>query len=362
MSNQHQTNEPASAETRPPVAGDLDRHTVGPALREIIDAAAGRSDWTGHRVSIAGSPALVMSNSAGLLSNYLPRLFPPRGETHEGAATLVAWVNDSDFQHFPIWADISCHPRMFHAILAQHGLRAAYPYSEGVWQIFDDRSNFGVLLVRDLSALPAWDSGAPFRQHIHWLLQQSRQRLTHASTLGVDGKGVLFLGNSGAGKSGMCLAGVAHGLQTVGDDYVALSFGQEVTARPLYSIIKQDRFGLSCVAGLAERTAHLDENWKGKVELDPTLFFPDAFTASMRIDAVLLPKISGLAEPRLTAAPKGNAMRALMRSNLHQFPGEPENGMVDFGAMIRQLPVAEIELTPNFKNNAGAVRTFIKSL
>ena len=52
---------------------------------------------------------------------------------------------------------------------------------------------------------------------------RAARRIAHAASLGRDGRGILLLGHGGAGKSGTALAGVAAGLQTVGDDYVALS-------------------------------------------------------------------------------------------------------------------------------------------
>lgn len=53
-------------------------------------------------------------------------------------------------------------------------------------------------------------------------------RLLHASTVAVDGKGVLICGASGAGKSGLALQLMAYGAELVADDQteVALDGGQ----------------------------------------------------------------------------------------------------------------------------------------
>jgi len=55
-------------------------------------------------------------------------------------------------------------------------------------------------------------------------------------------------------------------------------------------------------------------------------------------------------------------MRALMRSNLHQFPGETEDGLRLYGSLLRRLPVYSIELSTDFRKNGEAVRTFIERL
>lgn len=50
----------------------------------------------------------------------------------------------------------------------------------------------------------------------------SADKILHASCVFVDGKGVLILGKSGAGKSALALALMAYGAVLVADDRVAL--------------------------------------------------------------------------------------------------------------------------------------------
>jgi hypothetical protein len=188
-------------------------------------------------------------------------------------------------------------------------------------------------------------------------------RVAHAASLGESGVGVLFLGNSGAGKSGIALAGLSVGLSSVGDDYLGLGHEDgEIVARPLYRIVKQDRLGLSRVPQLADVADSLALNWKGKAELDPEEHFPGAFAERLAIRAIVLPRIAHADRPSLSAATPGEAMRALMRSNLHQFPGEADDGMRFFGGMLRQLPVHRLDLSENFPRNGELVRTLLRSL
>ena len=174
----------------------------------------------------------------------------------------------------PSWTDGACDPATFHAILAEAGLRVAYPFQRQLWLAFDETAGVGVQLARTHADLPAWFAGAPLRYHVHWLLRARGRRIAHAASLGQDGRGILLLGHGGAGKSGTALAGLVAGLQTVGDDYVALGGLDPAVAQPLFRIVKQDRDGLARIAGLAERLAHLPLNWMNKVEFDPTPIFP----------------------------------------------------------------------------------------
>ena len=262
----------------------------------------------------------------------------------------------------PTWTDATCDPAEFQAIAAGAGLRAAYPFRAQEWLALDTTASVGVQLARATADLPDWFAGAPLRQHLHWLLQARGGRIAHGAVIGHDGRGILLLGHGGAGKSGTALAGIAAGLQTVGDDYVALSGLSPAIARPLFRIVKQDRAGLSRLAGLAEQLSHLPENWKGKVEFDPTVLFPGCFADALRIDAIVLPRIAHAPQPRFEPAGAGEAMRALMRSNLYQFPGEPEDGLAYFGMLLRSVPVHRIALSDNAAENGAALAAFLGDL
>jgi len=261
-----------------------------------------------------------------------------------------------------VWADGACDAALFHAILAEAGLRAAYPFRPHVWLALDLDAGVGVQLARSSNDLPAWHAGAPLRQHLHWLLRARGQRLAHAASLGRTGRGILLLGHGGAGKSGSTLAGLAVGLQTVGDDYLALGGLMPPVARPLFRVIKQDRAGLARIAKLPEYAASLPENWKNKVEVDPTEIFPNCFADMLEICAIVLPRIVHAPRPVLTEVGGGEAMRALMRSNLFQFPGEPEDGVEYYAALLRHLPIYRLELSDSAADSGATLADFIDAL
>jgi hypothetical protein len=333
----------------------LDRNSVAAAISALLAGLPPPSLL--QDVAPAGLPFRLASNSKTLFQSYVTRL--------AGRSSVVPQIeiHASVAPHLPPWCDASLAPAHFHRLLGEAGLRAAYPFRPGVWQLFDPVHGHGALLVDREDRLPPWDSGAPLRQHLHWMLGARGMRVAHAASLGEDGVGVLFLGNSGAGKSGIALAGLSVGLSSVGDDYLGLGHEDgEIVARPLYRIVKQDRLGLSRVPQLADVADSLALNWKGKAELDPEEHFPGAFAERLAIRAIVLPRIAHADRPSLSAATPGEAMRALMRSNLHQFPGEADDGMRFFGGMLRQLPVHRLDLSENFPRNGELVRTLLRSL
>jgi len=344
----------------------IDRRTVAAFLRRAIGAVEMLPGPKLHQrlMAPAGIPLELWFDDAAEADFTVARLTDAKSDVATEAPTRLYILSSASIGEglLPSWGDESCEAAEFHAILADAGLRAAYPFRPQEWLALDMNARVGIQLARSPADLPDWFAGAPLRQHLHWLLRARNWRIAHAATLGRDGRGILVLGHGGAGKSGTTLAGLAARLQTVGDDYVALGGIAPAVARPLFRIVKQDRAGLARIAGLTERTAHLSENWKSKVEFDAAQLFPGCFADELRIGAVVLPNVAHAPVPRITQTGAGEAMRALMRTNLYQFPGEADDGLGYYGALLRSLPVFRLELSDNAADNGAALAAFIATL
>lgn len=339
----------------------VDRHGIVDFLRRALAEAEAmpRARLHGRHAQPSGLPLELWFDSAAQADLYAPRL--AACAPVPGLAATRIYVQDSMGQ-LPSWIDEAFDAPAFHALLRQAGLRAAYPHQQQVWQVLDTRMGVGIHLARSIEDLPLWHAGSPLRQHLHWLLQVQGKRIAHAATLGENGRGILLFGSGGAGKSGTTLAGVAAGLQTVGDDYVALGGTPQAVATPLFRIFKQDRRGLARVGDLQAKTAAMPENWMRKVEFDPTQFFPGCFVEEMEICAIVLPRIARAETSRFVAIPSGEAMRGLIPTNLMQFPGEADDGMVYYANLLRRLPAYRLELSSDAAECGAALRSFIAGL
>ncbi len=319
-----------------------------------------------HRrvASPAGIPLELWFDDAAESDMVAARMADLAPDEAEKKPTRLYTLSSPSIGHctLPSWSDSTCDPAAFHAILAEARLRAANPFQQRLWLAIDDAAGIGVQLAPTLADRPVWFGGAPLRHHLHWLLRARGRRIAHAASLGRNGRGILLLGHGGAGKSGTTLAGVAAGLQTVGDDYVALGGLDPAVAQPMFRIIKQDRAGLARIAGLAERLAHLPSNWMNKVEFDPAAIFPGCFANAFQIVAIVVPRLAQAATPRFTRATPGEAMRVLMRTNLCQYPGEPDDGLEYYAALMRSLPIFHLDLSEQAKDNGAALAGFVATL
>ena len=317
---------------------------------------------TSGTMAPAGLAVSVHVDDPALAHTYFSRLCsaaldgPPRDRIYvlTGKAAGLGPV--------PQWDAKDCGPARFQELVESAGIRAAYPVRPRVWQFSDARLRVGIQLSASRGHLPRWDGAAPLRRHLHWLLEAQGLRLTHAASLGWNGRGVLLLGRGGTGKSGTTLAGLAAGLTTVGDDYVALDAAEAPFARPLFRILKQDKEGLRRIPGLLARIADLDGNWQGKIEFDAGELFPGAIVEQLAIDAILLPQLAHATIPTILPARPGEAMLALMSSNLHQYLGEKEAGMALFADLLRRLPCYRMALSDDPGRNGEVLRGFLETL
>ncbi|WP_246676840.1 serine kinase [Mesorhizobium sp. B2-4-15] len=220
------------------------------------------------------------------------------------------------------WGDAHFTEYGFAERLAEAGLRGHYFHDLDFWQVYGPQHRIGVQLMASADAFPPWEPGAPLRAFLHWEYAARGMRLTHAGTLGADGKGVLLAGAGGAGKSGTVAAGLINGLDSVGDDYVLIDPAGGVTARPLFSTLKQDPAGFARL-GLKQRLrAESPLNWQGKHTFHIGDIAPRPVPSKLDIVALVVPHISGGGASSIMPVSRRDAMIALAPSGIAQMPGE----------------------------------------
>jgi hypothetical protein len=270
------------------------------------------------------------------------------------AETATSW---------PAWPTPHYREREVEAALADTPYRLHFHDTSRFWQVYDRRAARGLQLMAADDGYPDWDPAAPLRNFIHWVLADRGGGLVHAGTLGVAGRGVLLAGPGGSGKSGAVLAGLLHGLQSAGDDYVAVVPGPTgMTAHRAFETLKQDPAGLDRlgVASPAGRDGAL--NWQGKhVFTLPEIGRPP-LAASLHLAAVCLPHVARARRTTFTPVAARDAFLALAPSAVTQIPAaRPETFRLG-AAVCRALPAWRVALGSDPAEIADAFARFIKGL
>ncbi len=258
------------------------------------------------------------------------------------------------------WGQGAYVPHRISAELRAAGLQGSLFHDLRFWQFIDLAAGRGVQLMAAPEAFPPWEPGAPLRAFLHWAYADRGFRLTHAGTLGHNGRGVLLAGSGGSGKSGTVLAGLLNGLKSVGDDYVLLEADRGgVRAFPVFSTLKQDPAGFGRL-GLASRIGPRPLNWQGKHQFGIRELAADGVAEDLDIVAIFLPRI-GSGSTRITPASPREALLALAPSALYQMPGERESGFRFFSGVVNSLPAYHLGLGTDPAEIAGAISAFIEA-
>jgi hypothetical protein len=161
--------------------------------------------------------------------------------------------------------------------------------------------------------------------------------------VGVGGEGVLIAGKSGSGKSTSTLACLEAGLQYAGDDYVLLESGPAPRAECLYStakLVPANLFRFPRLQPLVTNAERLDEE---KALLYLNRSHARQITGSLRLRAILLPRVTGRKDTRLLPATASAAVFAIAPTTILHLPGDGTGVMAKVARVARQLPAYWLE-------------------
>lgn len=310
---------------------------------------------------VGGCRFRIRSDLAGLLEIAGTAIADHPPAAHEGARLMIALGGSLGLPEVPVWGG-----RYYNDVAMDSALQASryrvhhYPERD-FWQVYDRETARGVQLLAAPDRLPDWDSGSPLRNFLKWRLTAENSGLVHAGSLAVGGRGLLFFGPGGSGKSGTVLAGIAAGLQSVGDDYVLVRTGERVVAEPLFRTLKSDPAGLARV-GLDQRPfAGRPLNWQGKHQFTFADLGAAAVPDRLEIFALCLPVIAGADHSRFEPLSGKAAFLALAPTGISQIPGDRAANFAFCAALARRLPAFRLHLGTRPAEIAGTIARFITS-
>lgn len=234
-------------------------------------------------------------------------------------------------------------------------IKVAFHLGPCVLSMLDTRSDLGILWVRDAHQIPTTERAAPLRTVLHWWMRERGCQLIHAAAVGKPGGGVLIAGKSGSGKSTVALACLASELLYLSDDLVLLCRDPAPYAHSVYNSAKLEVDHARRLPYLQSAVDGLDEQDTEKAILFLHQHVPERLGAAFPVRAVLLPRITGLLETRLTAAsPVGNLM-ALAPSTLFQLSGADSTDFREIAEFVRQVPCHTLEVGTDLRRVPGVL-------
>lgn len=182
--------------------------------------------------------------------------------------------------------------------------------------------------------------------------------LIHGAGVGIQGKGVILSGLSGAGKSSLAAACLMSGMQYVSDDTLFLD-RTDCKAYPVCSTIHLAPKILEIFHEITGQE-FLTRNGRGEKRHLDISFMEDQFVQGLEMKALIGLKIEDGAEFGIRPVSWEQAAVPLVYSSVHLL-GEAQNAEAvrNIVACLRKLPAYEFSMSGNLRYNAEYLKNFI---
>ncbi len=313
--------------------------------------AAGPDDAHQATFRFAGHP-VRMQVAGSELATILHRCFEPLACPNEatGAAALSihAWdrsatgVGCPGIPYAPDKTDV-----LGPGLLSRYRDGAVLRYDRSmIVKNFDRERRDLFMCVQDARALGLNDGTKPFPHFLAtWYLDRGVQ-LLHAGAVSRNGRGILFGGTGGSGKSTCAIACAVGGFDFLGDDTVGVAIdGDSPEAHACYNAVRCGSRNLSWFPQLrAISTAPSHHSDKGKSLVYMSDVCPGCSVPRTSIAAIVVVSIEGKGASRIAPASKATALRRLAPSTLLRGLGAGQRGFANIAELIRRLPCYEITI------------------
>jgi hypothetical protein len=212
--------------------------------------------------------------------------------------------------------------------------------------------------------LAIYERGKPL--HFPLLLWHSDRgsEVIHAALVSKNGKGVLFGGKGGVGKSTVALACVEGGFDYLGDDYIGLEACEDdrFVGHSLYSTTWLMADHLPRFPRLIGHALSPERPREEKTLALLSEVFPGQLSRSAPICALVLPRIVAASSIQIKPATRAEALFALAPSSIVHRPHSGAATLNKLTRLAEQVPCYWLELTEDLDEIPQHVMQVIDSL
>ena len=261
------------------------------------------------------------------------------------ALTICLWDSESTRQRRtpPPWQDVDFLARGVIQGYNTERIYTAFQHGSAAVSVLDKERNLAVFWAPN-PRLPYWEKGSPLRTILHWWLLNQGLQLVHAAAVGNSNGAVLIGGKGGTGKSTTALACLESNLSYVGDDYTLLALDPGPVVHSLYNSAKLNNDHVQRFPALLPKIVNSDRLAEEKALLFVNEHYASKVAARLPVRAILLPRVTGLAETQLKRVSVAMALAALAPSTIFQLPRAGNEAFKFLATFARQLPCFSLEL------------------
>lgn len=259
--------------------------------------------------------------------------------------TICLWDSESTGQRMtpPPWQERDFLARGVIQGYNTERIYTAFQHGSGAVSVLDKERNLAIFWAPD-PRVPYWEKGSPVRTILHWWLLSKGLQLVHAAAVGNSTGAVLIGGKGGSGKSTTALACLESNLSYVGDDYTLLGLDSGPVVQSLYSSAKLNSDHVQRFPALLPKIANPERLADEKALLFVNEHDPLKVATRLAVRAILLPRVTGLAETRLKRISVAITLAALAPSTIFQLPRAGNEAFKFLATFARQLPCFSLEV------------------
>ena len=227
-----------------------------------------------------------------------------------------------------------------------------------------DRSQNRILgFTRDTAQLNLDERARPFHKLLSAWLEDRGVQFVHSGLITHADKGILFVGNGGAGKSTSSISCLRAGMGYLGDDFIGLSLedghfeGHGLFASCLLNVDHIKRF--PDLQSLAHPPNHAHEK---KFVLYLTEAFPQCLRSRNSIDAIMLPRVVDAEVTTFRPATKAQTLMAIAPTSVMHLPRPNRAAFDRLTQLVQSTPSYWLELGRRVDLIPDAVGALAESL
>jgi hypothetical protein len=318
--------------------------TVCRAFQHAEDAVGGPVD----RFYAIGPHTIRLSFAGSALVPFITPAFEHLAvqPVEKPALTVCLWDSNSTRTKMPPppWSSDAYIARGEILGYNDECIQTVFHLGSGILNMLDTAGNVALFWIQDAKSVPYYETGTPLRTILHWFMRNHERQFVHAAAVGTSKGGVLLAGKGGSGKSTTTLACLSSDLLYAGDDYALLGSQPAPYVYSLYNSAKLDADSIQRLPHLVPKVSNFDRLNTEKALIFLKDHYPDKITTGFPIRAILIPRITGLPETRLTKSSPAAGLRALAPSTIFQLPGARNDDFQNLIAIVKQIPSYDLEL------------------
>lgn len=201
----------------------------------------------------------------------------------------------------------------------------------------------------------------PFHRLLSVWFNDRDIQLLHSGLVSWRGRGVLFVGMAGAGKSTSSIACLRGGFGYLGDDHVWFEDTGDgsFTGHGLFASCLVTPEHLTRFPDLASHTEAANYAHEDKSLVYLSRLFPERMERSATISVVALPRVVDSDETSFRPASKGEALLALAPTSVMFLPGANVRSLDKLGKLVERVPCYWLELGRDVDQIPDTVRRMV---